>query len=171
MWLHTIWFYSRFFCVVDAIVGFAFGLWMELWAGWPYVIWVVRFLVDGLPVGWLTHLSLCTRLAWVCLCTRVLNAWEKVSFHASSQLDPHVIISLPQHSALWSPKLFWNSWSRTSLAEILYLTNTHQELRPLSSGLLYVDEFKTWRSHSLRKTIWIILYHRELELCTVLYGE
>lgn len=112
---------------------------------------------------WLAYLSICTRLAWVCLCTRALNAREKVDSHASSQLALHVIISLPQHDALWSPELFWNSWSRTSLVEILYLTNTHQELCGLSSGLLYVDKFKTWRSHSLRKTIWIILHHCELK--------
>lgn len=51
MWLHNARFYSRFFCVIDAVVGFAFSLWIRLWAGWPYVIWLVRFLVDSLPVG------------------------------------------------------------------------------------------------------------------------
>lgn len=77
----------------------SFGLWMELWAGW-----VARFLVDGLPVGqdsqydadWLTHLSPCTRLAWVCLCTRVLTAREKVS----SQVSLTHMLSLACHSTV-----------------------------------------------------------------------
>lgn len=71
---------------------------------WQPACWPGLSVCDA---DWLAYLSICTHLVWVCLCTRALNAREKVGSQASSQLALHVIISLLQHNARWSPELFW----------------------------------------------------------------
>lgn len=118
---------------------------------WRPACWPGLSVCDA---DWLTDFSICT--FWL----GFAYAPEHWMLERRWVLMPQV--SLPQHNEWRSSKLFWNIWSRPSLVEILYLTNTHQELCGLSSGLLYVNKFKTWWSHSSRKTIWIILHHREL---------